>query len=99
MRRGTTPTNIFQTDTDLTEADVIYISYEQDGNILFEKTGDDIEVSADELRVRLTQEETLQFNTEHRVRMQIRAKFGDGTAIASQVMTASVHEIIKGGII
>ena len=99
MRRGTTPTNVFQTDTDLTEADVIYITYEQDGNVVFEKTGDDIEVTEQELRVKLTQEETLGLNPNHVVRMQIRAKFGDGTAIASQLMTTSVHDILKGGII
>ena len=99
MRRGTTPTNIFETDTDLTEAEAIYITYQQGGVILFEKTIEDIEVNPTDIRIHLTQEETLMFQSSKKVYMQIRAKFGDDSAIASQIMTASVDDILKGGVI
>ena len=36
--RGTTPTNTFNTSFDLTEATVIYVTYAQQNQIVFEKT-------------------------------------------------------------
>ena len=99
IRQGTTPTNIFETDTDLTEAEVIYVDYKQNGVTVIERDIDHIEVTPTEIRVRLTQEETLALDTAYPVIMQIRARFGDDTAIASQKMSTSVDEVIRGGVI
>ena len=38
MIRGTTPTNIFNVDVDLTTATAIYITYNQNGKTVFEKS-------------------------------------------------------------
>lgn len=95
--RGTTPTHVFNVDVDLTDATIIYITYEQGDEIKIERTKEDITVTDKTLTVKLTQEETLAFSEGKAVRIQIRAKFGDGTAVASNIINTSVREIIKEG--
>ena len=98
MIRGTTPLNIFTVDEDLTNADVIYITYKQNNNVAIEKSLPDIQVTSDTLTVRLTQEDTL--NLEPReVSIQIRARFADGTAIASNVIQTTATKVLKDGVI
>lgn len=94
--RGTTPLHIITTDVDLSDAVVIYVTYKQKRDVVLEKTKEDMEVSADGLRIHLTQEETLKFKASD-VRIQIRARFEDGSAIASNIMVASIDEILKEG--
>lgn len=96
MYRGTTPTHIFRTDVDLTKASVLFISYEQNGAIVLEKTRKEIEIKKDKLLVCLSQRETLLFS-EGIVVIQIRAKFPDGSAIASDIIRTTAQEILKDG--
>ena len=96
MRRGTTPTNTFKTNIDLTGA-TVFLTYSQRGRVVLEKTGDDLEISAEAIVTRLTQKDTLGFDALQKVSIQIRYVFPDGTAGASNIMTASVGEILKDG--
>ena len=98
MFRGTTPTNVFNVDVDLTNAEVIYITYKQQNKVVFEKTKDDITVTENSLTVKLTQEETLKL-TEREVEIQIRARFSDGTALASNIIKTTASKILKDGVI
>ena len=99
MTRYTTPTNTFDVNLDLTEAEVIYITYSQQGQVVFEKTGSDVTVTPRQLEVTLTQEETGALNVLYPVEIQIRARFADGSAPASDVMTAPVKKVLKEGVI
>lgn len=104
MYRGTTPTNVFKTAQNLSDADVVYITYKQAQKTVVEKTKQDIEFGTDgdmhTLTVKLTQADTLAFFKDLKtVEIQIRARYPDGTAIASEVVTASVSEVLKDGII
>ena len=96
MKRGTTPTNTFKTNIDLTGA-TVFLTYSQRGRVVLEKTGDDLEISAEAIATRLTQKDTLGFDALQKVSIQIRYVFPDGTAGASNIMTASVGEILKDG--
>ena len=96
MKRGTTPTNTFKTNIDLTGA-TVFLTYSQRGRVVLEKTGDDLEISAETIVTRLTQKDTLGFDALQKVSIQIRYVFPDGTAGASNIMTASVGEILKDG--
>jgi hypothetical protein len=99
MYRGTTPINKFiVTDIDLSDAVAVYITYKQNGKTVIEKTMEDIEFEEGYLQVRLTQEETLKFK-DHVVYIQIRARFFDGSAIASNMIRTSVNNILKDGVI
>ena len=97
MRQWTTPINTFDTDIDLTDAEVIFITYEQGGTTVLEKTIDDVTVTENAVSVKLTQEETGMFDDSLKVKMQIRAKFPDGTAVASNKMETCVGEVLKTG--
>ena len=96
MKRGTTPINTFKTNIDLTGA-TVFVTYTQRGRIILEKTGADLEISEDAVITRLTQRDTLGFDAIQKVSIQIRYVFPDGTAGASNIMTASVGEILKDG--
>lgn len=96
-RRGSTPENIFNVNVDLREAK-IFITYKQNGKIILEKTGDDIEVTEQQLKTHLTQEETLRFKTGP-VKIQIRYVKPDGEADASNIIETRASEILKDGVI
>lgn len=96
MFRGTTPTNIFRTDVDLTNASVLFITYKQNGKVVLEKTIDDVSIHGEMVEVRLSQRETLLFS-EGIVTIQIRAKFQDGSVIASSLIRTNAREILKEG--
>ena len=97
MRRGTTPTHIFNVDIDLTGADEIYLTYKQGSKVIVEFDRSNIEVEEDKLTVKLTQEETLLFKLTPQVRIQIRAKFPSGLAVASNIISTNAEEILKDG--
>lgn len=97
MTRGTTPTHTFTTDTDLTSATVLYITYQQGGKTVVEKTLDECTVTSESVTVVLTQAETLCFSDELPVKIQIRAGFEDGSRIASRIIAADVAKILKDG--
>lgn len=99
MRRGTTPTHIFKTSIDLTEAEVIFITYRQGNKNVLEKSREDLIVTNEQVSVKLTQEETLLFSINDAVKIQIRAKFADQSAIASNVITTKADVILKEGVI
>ena len=97
MKRGSTPTNTFEVDIDLTGA-TVFISYRQKKQIVFEKSGADVEIEPTKLTVQLTQEETLAFEPGD-VEMQIRYVFPNGKADASDFMKTRAEAIIKDGVI
>ena len=99
MRRGTTPTfNITVTGCDLSGADSIFVTFKQ-GKAQVDKTGDDLAVSGNKIAVLLKQEDTLQFDADQKVSMQIRIKTNSGTVIASGIKSLTVDEILKEGVI
>ena len=100
MRRGTTPTHTFDVDTDLRGAEVIYITYEQCGKTVLEKTIDDIETLGEEqISVKLTQEETLRFldRSDAPVLIQVAARWPTGDTVRSNVIRTNVEAILKEG--
>lgn len=96
MYRGTTPTNVFRTDVDLENASVLFVSYKQNGKVVLEKSLEDVRVKKTLVTVNLTQKETLLFQ-DGIVTIQIRAKFPDNTAIASNLIRTTAEEIVKDG--
>lgn len=99
MYRGTTPTNTFRTgDLDLSTADAVYITYKQRGKVIAEKTKADCTFGENSVSVTLTQEDTLNFS-ESDVLIQIRARFPDGRAVASNIIETPALAILKEGVI
>lgn len=98
MRRGTTPTNTFTVDVDLTQAEALFVTYKQSSRTVIEKALADVTVTAKAVTVELSQADTLKFG-KGEVEMQIRARLPDGSALASQIMTAPVEAVLKEGVI
>lgn len=99
MIRFTTPTHVFKTNIDLTQADVIFVTYKQGGSTVVEKTKEDLTIEQDQLSVKLTQEDTGKFVQGNPVEIQIRVRFDDDTAIASNIMKTTVERVLKDGVI
>lgn len=98
MRRGTTPTITINADLDLTDASNLFVTFKQDGVVVFEKTLSDVTVTEETVVVNLTQDETLALNTSAGLQFQIRASLGDNK-VASNVMQTTVEKILKEGVI
>lgn len=99
ITRGTTYTDVFNTDISLVTAERINITYSQWGKILFEKQKSDLRIHEGHLELDLTQQETLKFDPKAILKIQIRAKFPNGAAIASPIMEVNVYNILKEGVI
>ncbi len=97
MRRGSTPTNTFEVDVDLTNA-TVFVSYEQQGRTVIEKTGSALSISPDKIVLQLSQEETLSLKPGD-VLIQIRYVFPNGAADASNIIRTTAERIIKDGVI
>ena len=106
-RRGTTPTHIFKTSVDLSNAQELYLTYKQGDNVRIEKTLEDVTIEPvvdDEkfqslVRVTLTQADTLGLKANEFVDIQARVKFPNEKALASDILNVPVRGILKEGII
>ena len=98
MRRGTTPTHTctIPSSLEVSTLSEIYITYTQFGRTIIERTIDDIEIDGQQLKVNLSQAETLSFKV-GKARMQIRAKSAIGKTYASDIKEIIVQEILKDG--
>lgn len=98
MRRGTTPTLTFNMPFDSTGVEEIYITFVQGRETVLEKTLADVVWNKKVIEVELTQEETLEFKT-GMIEIQLRVKFDDGTAMASDLIYTTAKTILKEGAI
>ena len=112
MIRGTTPTHVFNVDIPLDNIAVLYVTYKQGKDIVLEKTLDDVEINAEEktISVTLSQEDTLKFKNTNfswlnpnqnkkdmMIQCQLRIKYNDDSALASNIMLLDVYDILKDG--
>ena len=100
MRRGTTPYITIQTDQDLTGYEyVVFTIKDRSGTEVSVNNGSgNMEVYSDHIIVRLSQDQTLSMS-KGGVKMQIRARDSSGYAVASDIMTANMEEILLDGVI
>lgn len=98
MKRGTTPTIVITvTGCDMGLFDRVYIAIQQNGNTIVKKM-EDVRIEGNTVTLTLTQEETLSLQTGD-VQIQMRARTGDGTAVASEIRTVPVDRILQEGVI
>ena len=97
MRRGTTPTHTFLLPLAAADVKKIRVIYCQDGeNVL---TREDAEISGNIATLQLTQEETLKFNSESRVEIQVRLLAEDDEALASNIITVRVDRLLESEVL
>ena len=99
ISKGCTIGNTFTIPFTKEEIEVLYITYQQRGKTIIEKTIDDCTFGEGFLSTGLTQEETLMFESLVKVRIQIRARLKDGTATKSKIIETDVDTLLKDGVI
>ena len=97
MVRGTTPTLEFIMPINTNLIEVGYITFHQGRDVVLEKTLEDCIVSETMISLPLTQAETLKFDHNADVEIQIRVKTTDGKARASQIINTHASRILKDG--
>lgn len=100
MSRGTTPSFSFNVSVPIMGTETFYITFRQHGIIILEKQDSEIiRVDSDTIKVILSQEETLLFSSLFPIEVQIRTKYLEGAAVASNIMTFYLEDILKEGVI
>ena len=99
MIRGTTPTFKLKIDpsVDLTEAENVYVSFSQQ-NVTLVKTGEDISVTAHEVDVYLSQEETLKFNVGN-LGIQLNWTYEGGQRACTNIVSVVVGANLIGKVL
>ena len=95
MIQGTTPTHIFTIPMDTSEISKLRITYTQYGHPVIERDETHAVMDGKEIRVTLTQEETLKLDTKTEVRLQIKILTASGALLASRVTALPVGEILN----
>lgn len=96
MYRATTPTHIFKLPFAYNDyVSKCLITYSQNGNIVFEKTENDIEANGETITLKLTQEETKLFDEEKIVSVQVRVLTKNNTALASKIQLIPVSNVLN----
>ena len=99
LTRGTTPTLIFELPFDTSEAQKMWISFRQESRLVIDKTLADVTLDETKVSVHLTQEETLALCRKESCTIQMRVLTKDGEALASQIISCAVADILKDGVI
>ena len=95
MIRGTTPCLILNISQEI-EFDALYITFVQGNETVLEKTLDDVKLSGTKILIKLTQAETLSFDSNKAIKIQLRGKVGEN-AYASRIVRTTVSDILKEG--
>lgn len=96
MIRGTTPTFILTIDddnVDLTEASNVYVTFKQNLREVT-KTGSDLVISAQQVEVYMSQEETLSFGT-GMVSVQMNWTYDGGKRACTNIVRVDIGENLK----
>ena len=93
MTRGTTPLHIFTLPKDVSEYENFIITYRQNGGTILSKSPNDVVVDGNKIRLRLTAEETLKFDSGERAFVQVKV-LDDGVVSASAIFGFPVNGIL-----
>lgn len=94
--RGTTSLHEFITELPTDGIDVLYVTYCQNDEVIVEKTISDATLEESKISVTLSQTDTLLF-TAGRATCQIRVKYTNNSAFATDEVGCIVKEVLKEG--
>ncbi len=99
MIRGTTPVHIFTLPFDTGEIKSIRVIYSQRSAVRLKKENPDVTLSGAKATVKLSQEDTLGFNAELPVDIQIRILTNSGDALASNIISVPCRKILDNEVL
>ena len=94
MIRGTTPTHIFNLPFEVDIVECVRITYAQRGKTVFTKGDEDVELEGNQVRVTLTQEDTLMFDCNDCVYVQLKVKTVSGQVLATTRKKVGITTIL-----
>ena len=94
MIKGTTPLHTFSLPFDTESVKTIQITYAQDDVVKLTKKNPDVQLSGNTASVKLTQEDTLKFNADSCVEIQVRVLTTGGDALASDIIKTGCRRIL-----
>ena len=95
MIRGTTPTHRFRLPVEESIVKEVRIIYEQSGEDVLLKTLKDCRLENGYAVLKLTQEETLRFDSSQIVKVQMRMLTSGGDALASNIKRVAVGKLLE----
>lgn len=98
ISRGSTPILLFSTNTDLSNASV-HLTFKQGNTIVLDKTEKELEIAENSIGCSLSQKDTLRFNTQKPIEIQLRYVNDVGYADVSNIVTTSAETLLRGGVI
>lgn len=100
MFRGTTPTLVFNlnTDLDMDTIEEIWVTFDTPDKLTFTKDKVLLDNTAKTVTLPLSQDDTLRMKGVH-IKCQIRLLCNDGMAYATSIKTVVFNDIIKDGVI
>ncbi len=99
MIRGTTPIVKCTLPFDVSILSYAYFTMAQNGRNIINKKINCDGLEGTEIKIHLSQEETLKLKQNAQAEIQIRGVTRDGEAIASDIVTTFVGRILKDGVI
>lgn len=98
--RGSSATQTFDFPFSESSVDVLYITYQQMGSTVLEKTLADCMFTDSKITVELSQEDILSMLPRQKVLIQIRGRLANGKPIVSNIMQARVDgELLRDGVV
>lgn len=98
MNRGETPT-ITYSGLPFPVSDIVAVRIYLYGSRKLVFSDHDITIGEDFLQITLTQEQTLSFQNNDKIRMQIRVRTRDQNTYTSDIMEATIGEILEPEVI
>jgi ABC-type uncharacterized transport system auxiliary subunit len=93
--QGSTPTNEFSVPFPAEVIDKVIVTYEQNDAVVLEKHTKDLKIADYSVTAKLTQEETMRFESGKIVVIQIKVKTTDGEVIPSDKIYANGYEVLN----
>lgn len=94
MRQGTTPTHTFTFPFDVSIVKDLSIVYQQNGENIIKKKLSDCKVEEQSVSITLSQEETLMFNLESIVRVQVKVLTQGNDVLVSDIISRRAYECL-----
>lgn len=95
IQQGSTPTHEFELPFPTNLVENIIITYEQNDTVIVEKKGDEVIRDEYSVKASLTQEETLKFEKDKIVKIQLKVKTNEGEVIPSEIIYRRVSEVLN----
>lgn len=99
MIKGTTPTHIYTLPIDTVNIKTIAITYAQNGTVKLTKCTEDCTFDGNNVSCRLTQEDTLKFDGDACVEIQVRVLTVGEDALASHIMRTRCCDCLSDEVI